>query len=59
MAKAKSVDPFVCHEPAIEITAATSRMLKERMKTADEGPLVPGEKARQQIRQWLSESSTT
>ena len=59
MAKAKSIDPFVCNDPAIEISPATSRLLKERMKTADEGRLVSGEKARQRIQQWLSKSSTT
>jgi predicted transcriptional regulator len=29
------------------------------MKTADEGRVVPAEKARQRIQQWLSKSSTT
>jgi predicted transcriptional regulator len=29
------------------------------MKTADEGRLVPADKARQRIHQWLSKSSTT
>ena len=59
MANAKSVDPFVCNDPAIEISPATSRLLKQRMNTADEGRLVPAEKARQRIQQWLSKSSTT
>ena len=58
MAKAKSIDPFVCNEPAVEISQKTSRILKQRMKTADEGRLVSGEKARQRIQQWLSKSST-
>jgi hypothetical protein len=59
MAKAKSVDPFVCDEPAVQISQKTSRILKQRMKTADEGRLVSGERARQRIEQWLSKSSTT
>jgi len=59
MAKTKSVDPFVSNEPAVEISPATSRLLKQRMKTADEGRLVPADKARQRIQQWLSKSSTT
>jgi len=58
MVKAKGIDPFVCSEP-VEISPATSRILKQRMKTADEGRLVSGEKARQRIQQWLSRSSTT
>jgi hypothetical protein len=59
MAKAKSIDPFVSNEPAVEINPATSRLLKQRMRTADEGRLVPADKARQRIREWLSKSSTT
>jgi len=59
MAKAKSIDPFVCNEPAVEISSATSRILKQRMKTADEGRLVSAEKARQRIQRWISKSSTT
>jgi hypothetical protein len=55
----KSIDPFVCDEPAVEISAATSRILKQRMKSADEGRLVSAEKARQRMQQWLSKSSTT
>ena len=58
MAKAKSIDPFVCNEPAVEISQKTSRILKQRMKTGDEDRLVSGEKARQRIQQWLSKSST-
>jgi len=59
MAKAKSIDPFICSEPAVEISQATSRILKDRMKTAGQGRLVSAEKARQRIQQWLSKSSTT
>jgi hypothetical protein len=59
MAKTKNIDPIVCDEPAVEISPATSRILKQRMKTADEGRLVSVEKARQRMQQWLSKSSTT
>jgi len=59
MAKAKSIDPFVSSEPPVGINSATSRLLKQRIKTADEGRLVPADKARQRIHQWLSKSSTT
>jgi hypothetical protein len=59
MAKAKSIDPFVCNEPAVQISSATNRILKQRIKTADEGRLVSAEKARQRIQKWLSKSSTT
>jgi hypothetical protein len=59
MAKAKMNDPFVCNEPAVEVSPSISRTLKQRIKTADEGRLVSAEKARQRIQQWLSKSSTT
>jgi len=59
MAQAKSLDPFVCDEPAVEVNPATARILKQRMKNADEGRLVSGEKARRRIQQWLSKSATT
>jgi len=58
MAKIKSIDLFICSEP-VEISPATSRILKRRMKTADEGRLVSAQEARRQIQQWLSKSSTT
>ncbi len=59
MAKAKSMDPFVCDKPEVEISPATSRILKQRIKTADEDRLVSAKEARQRIKQWLSKSSTT
>ena len=59
MANAKSIDPFVCDEPEVEISPETSRILEQRLKTADEGHLVPAEEARQHITEWLSKSSTT
>ena len=59
MAKAKNANPFVCDEPEVEIAPASSRILKQRIKTADEGRLVPASQARRRIKQWLSKSSTT
>lgn len=59
MGKANSTDPFVCDEPEVAISPAISRVLKQRTKTADEGRLVSAAQARQRIKQWLSESSTT
>jgi len=41
MADTKTIDPFICDEPAVEISQATGRMLKQLMKTADEGRVVP------------------
>jgi hypothetical protein len=57
--KVWSIDPFFCNELEVEISPATSRILKQRMKTADEGRVVSAETARQRIQQWLSKSSTT
>jgi predicted transcriptional regulator len=59
MARVESVDPFVCNEPEVEVSPAISRILRQRMKTADEGRVVPAEEARRQIQQWLSKSGTT
>jgi hypothetical protein len=59
MPKANSIDPFVCNEPTVEISPATSHILKQRIRTADEGRLVSAEEARRRLRQWLSKSSTT
>jgi hypothetical protein len=59
MVKADSIDPFVCDEPEVEISPATIRTLKQRAETADGGRLVSAKQARQQIKQWLSRSSTT
>jgi hypothetical protein len=59
MSKPQRVDPFVSKEPEIEVDAATSRLLKHRVKTANEGRLVSAKAARQRIQRWLSKSSTT
>ena len=58
MAKVET-DPFVSHELPVEVSAETARILDERIKSADEGRLVPAEATREQIRQWLLSSSTT
>ena len=59
MAETNAIDPFVSAEPEVEVDAETSRILQERIKTADEGHLVSSEDAREQIQQWLSRFSTT
>jgi hypothetical protein len=41
----------------LRLSPTTSRILTQRMKTADERRLIPGEKARQRIQQWPSRSS--
>jgi hypothetical protein len=43
----------------IELSAETSRILKQRIKSADEGRLVSAKEARQRIQQWLSKTSIT
>jgi hypothetical protein len=48
MAEAK-IDPFVSTEPEVELDPETSRILKERIKSADAGRLVSAEEARQRI----------
>lgn len=58
MAKIESPDPFVCNDE-VEVDAETSRILKERVESADQGRLVSAEEARRRIREWLSKSSIT
>ena len=52
------IDPFVSTEPEVEVDPETHRILKERIKSADEGHLISAEEARERFRQWLSNSST-
>jgi hypothetical protein len=59
MSKLQRVDPFVSTEPQVEVDAATSRVLKQRIKTAAEGRLVSPKSARERIQRWLSKSATT
>jgi hypothetical protein len=46
MAETK-INPFVSTEPEIELDPETSRIIDERIKSADADHLVPAEKARQ------------
>jgi hypothetical protein len=59
MGKAQSMDAFICNEPEVEVDAETSRVLEQRIRSADAGRLVSAEEARLHIQQWLSESATT
>jgi hypothetical protein len=58
VSKPQRVDPFVSNEPEIEVDDATSRILKQRAKTADEGRVVPAKTARQRIQKWFSDPLT-
>ena len=49
--------PFVSTEAEVEPDDETLRLLDARI--ADQTPLVPADKARQQVQQWLSNSSTS
>lgn len=53
------IDPFVSTERAIKLDPETSRILEERMKTADDGHMVSSEEARHRFKKWLSNSATT
>jgi hypothetical protein len=53
------IDPFVSTEPEVAIDSETRHLLKERMKSADQGCLVSAEEARQRIQEWLSNSAIT
>ena len=59
MSKPQHVDPFVSSEAEVKVDAATSRLLKQRIKSASEGRTVSAKAARQRIHRWLSKSSTT
>jgi hypothetical protein len=59
MSKPQRVDPFVSSEAEAKIDAATSRTLKQRIKSAGEGRTVSAKAARERIHRWLSKSSTT
>lgn len=55
---AKVIDPFVSTDEAA-IDDATTRLLEERVQTADQGKTVPAAAAREQMLRWLSKSATT
>jgi hypothetical protein len=59
MGKPQSVDAFVCNGPEVAVDAEASRILEERMNTAEEGRLVSAEEAWRRLKQWLSNSGTT
>lgn len=59
MSKPRPIDPFVSGEAEVKVDAATSRILKQRIKSAGEGRTVSAKAARERIHRWLSKSSTT
>ena len=59
MNKPQRIDPFVSSEAEVKVDAATSRILKQRIKSASEGRTVSAKAARQRIHRWFSKSSTT
>jgi hypothetical protein len=59
MSKPQRSNPFVSGEAEVKVDAATSRILKQRIKTAGEGRTVSATAARERIHKWLSKSSTT
>jgi len=52
-------DAFVSREQEIELDPETSRILEERVKSADAGRLISAEEARRRFHEWLSKSSIT
>ena len=59
MSKPQRVDPFVSSENEVKVDAATSRLLKQRIKSAGEGRTVSATAARQRIHKWILKSTTT
>jgi hypothetical protein len=59
MSKLHRTDPLVSVEAEVKVDSATSRLLKQRIKSAGEGRTVSSAVARQRINRWLSKSSTT
>ena len=59
MSKPQRIDPFISSEAEVKVDATTSRILRQRIKSADEGRTVSATAARQRIHRWLSKSSTT
>jgi hypothetical protein len=53
MSKPQGIDPFVSAEAEVKVDAATSRILKQRIKSASAGRTVSAKAARQRIRNWL------
>jgi hypothetical protein len=59
MSKPERIDPLVSSETEVKVDAATSRILKQRIKSASEGRTVSATAARDRIQGWLSKSSAT
>lgn len=59
MNKPQRNDPFISSEAEVKVDAATSRILKQRIKSAGEGRTLSAKAARERIHGWLSKSSTT
>lgn len=59
MSKPQRIDPFVSSEAEVKVDASTNRVLKQRVKSADDGRVVSAAAARQRIHRWLSKSSTS
>ena len=59
MSKPQRLDPFVSDEAEVKVDAATSRILKQRIRSAAPGRTVSATAARNRIHKWLSKSSTT
>ena len=54
MSKPQRIGPFVSSEAEVRVDASTSRILKERIKSAAKGRTVSATVARQRIDRWLS-----
>jgi len=59
MSKLQRIDPLVSSEAEVRVDVSTSRVLKQRIKSAEEGRTVSTAEARQRIHRWLSKSSTS
>ena len=58
MADGKAVDPLVSAEREVEVDAETAASIERGIRAADEGRVVPAEKVRKLIPQWISKLST-
>ena len=58
MSNPNPTDPFVSAEDEVKVDVATAAAIERGIRAADEGRVVPGEKVRKLIRQWISKFST-
>jgi predicted transcriptional regulator len=58
MADGKAADPLVSMEKEVEVDAETAAAIERGIRAADEGRVVPAEKVRKLIPQWISKLST-